>query len=324
MDPGPGRNQTGDADAELQRFRAAVAARLGLEAVGRDTGRGPGAADPATPDRISGRSSGSAKDAGLPDGRAAVLSMRIKALALKNPSAAALVARLAAFVPQLDRPSLAAADAIVERDDGPTALLALISLFADAGSVGADDAGRWREAVIAAMDRAGADTHDAVAIATAGLPLVWPFLPAFFDGLALLDGERFRDAAAQHRGAALLHHLATGEIAGPEQDLPLAKVLAGIDLDAVHDPGEPLDETEIDSAEALLQAMLGHAPMLGRISTAGLREAFLMRPGLLSTRDGHWLLRVERRGIDVLLDRLPWSFAWVRLPWMPAPLQVEW
>jgi Contractile injection system tape measure protein len=244
-------------------------------------------------------------------------------VARDNPSAAAILLRFASLGPQIEGEALAAAEAAVDGEAGPALVMALIQLFADAELIERTDAEQWRKGLVSAF-AASDDVHDALAVATAGLPLVAPFLPAFFGELDLLDEEDFRSPAAKHRAAAILHHLATGATAAPEQELPLAKALAGIGFDEVYDAGEPLTEFEIGSSEALLGALLGHAPMLGRIGITGLREAFLKRPGLLATRDGHWLLRVERRSIDVLVDRLPWSFAWVRLPWMQAPLQVEW
>ena len=41
-------------------------------------------------------------------------------------------------------------------------------------------------------------------------------------------------------------------------------------------------------------------------------------------RDGSWLLRVERRGYDLVLDRFPWAFDWLKLPWMEMAMRVEW
>ena len=75
---------------------------------------------------------------------------------------------------------------------------------------------------------------------------------------------------------------------------------------------------------ALLQAVLGHAD--GRLGDAGaaLRQDFLQRHGLLSARPGAWVLQVERRPGDELLDGLPWSWSWIRLPWMDDLLQVVW
>ena len=55
-----------------------------------------------------------------------------------------------------------------------------------------------------------------------------------------------------------------------------------------------------------------------------LRQEFLQRPGLLSARPGAWVLQVERRPGDEVLDGLPWGWSWIRLPWMDDLLQVVW
>jgi hypothetical protein len=73
-----------------------------------------------------------------------------------------------------------------------------------------------------------------------------------------------------------------------------------------------------------LQAVIVQAPILGNMSLAGFRGTFLIRDGVLSARDGAWLLRVERQSYDVVLDRIPWTFEWIRFPWMETPLRVEW
>ncbi len=306
------------AGGALARFGTAVSRRLGI-----DLPAGAGAGDARRPEGGAGdpaRQPGALPTIGL----AATVPVRLAALARANPMAAAAFDGLAALATQLDARGLRTAEAVLDRESGPAALPALVDVFVAAGAIRQGEAERWRAMTTADKVGPSDEPHDAVSVANSGMALLWPFLPQFFGTLGLLEGEQFRDAPAQHRAATLMHYLASGEVSGPEHDVPLAKVLCGIELDAVHDPGEPLDAFEVGSADALLEAVLGHAPMLGRISVAGLREAFLMWPGLLSTRDGHWLLRVERRTIDILLDRLPWTFAWVRLPWMAQPLQVEW
>ena len=60
------------------------------------------------------------------------------------------------------------------------------------------------------------------------------------------------------------------------------------------------------------------------MSITGFRGTFLLRQGILGQRDGAWLLRVERETYDIVLERFPWSVDWVKLPWMAAPLRVEW
>jgi hypothetical protein len=70
--------------------------------------------------------------------------------------------------------------------------------------------------------------------------------------------------------------------------------------------------------------VIAHAPILHNMSLQGLRGTFLLCQGVLSARDGAWLLRVQRETYDVVLDRFPWSITWVKLPWMNTLLRVAW
>jgi hypothetical protein len=88
--------------------------------------------------------------------------------------------------------------------------------------------------------------------------------------------------------------------------------------------GSPVSAEEAEQCENLLQAAIVQVPILGNMSIDGFRGSFLIRQGILSTRDGGWLLRVERETYDVVLDRFPWGIDWVNLPWMRTPLRVEW
>ena len=55
-----------------------------------------------------------------------------------------------------------------------------------------------------------------------------------------------------------------------------------------------------------------------------MRENFLQREGRLLRKQDAWHLVVERRPLDVLLDRLPWGFATIKYPWMEQVLHVQW
>lgn len=184
---------------------------------------------------------------------------------------------------------------------------------------------RPRPHAVAAARRAARDQLDELYVDDAGLVLLWPFFTRFFDRRGLLDEHRqFLDLPAQHRAVAHLGHLATGDPDPPEFRLPLAKLLCGLAPDADDLRDGPLDPDAVDEGERLLAAVIEHAAVLRDMSSDGLRRTFLGRPGALLVRDGAWLLRVERRDYDVLLDRFPWSWSWLKLPWMPDPLQVEW
>ncbi|SMF97688.1 hypothetical protein SAMN02949497_0258 [Methylomagnum ishizawai] len=171
---------------------------------------------------------------------------------------------------------------------------------------------------------AGFSETGAIYLDNAGLVILWPFLKSLFDRLGLLREADFRDAAARQRGVILLHYLASGLTEPPEYLLPLNKLLCGLDLETVFEPETALTEAETAEGEHLLAAVIDQAPILNHMSIQGFRGSFLLRAGALSVRDGAWLLRVERETYDLVLERFPWGFAWVKLPWMPLPLRVEW
>jgi hypothetical protein len=161
-------------------------------------------------------------------------------------------------------------------------------------------------------------------IDNAGLIILWPFYSPLFAHLELVVDKRFKDPAAVHRGVGLLQHLATQELEPPEYQLLLPKLLCGMDPSAVFDFGPPVTDAEAQECTDLLGAAIASAPILRDMSIPGFRGTFLLRKGVLSVRDDTWLLRVERASYDVVLDRFPWSMSWIKLPWMSAPLCVEW
>ncbi|UII31364.1 hypothetical protein LVD17_24020 [Fulvivirga ulvae] len=177
--------------------------------------------------------------------------------------------------------------------------------------------------VIEAMQSEFEDT-DFIAINNAGLVLLWPFLQRFFENLGLLTDKEFHNAEARNKAACVLQHLV--EAADEELfegQLPLNKVLCGIPLD---EPVEPVQLTEDDKemAEGLLQAVIARGPYWKNLTPAGLRVSYIHREGLLKSRDGHWLLQVSKQTYDITLEKLPWSFNAVKLPWMNEVLIVEW
>jgi hypothetical protein len=161
-----------------------------------------------------------------------------------------------------------------------------------------------------------------ILVDNAGVVLLHPFLPRLFDGLGVATGDELVDPG---RALCLLHHLATGELSAPEHQLTLAKVLCGVALDEPAEADVGLTDAETAEAVAVLDAAIGHWGALGGSAPDALRGEFLMRPGMLTVdADGDWLLRVEARTVDVLLDRLPWGVSLVKLPWMDRLLRVEW
>jgi hypothetical protein len=155
--------------------------------------------------------------------------------------------------------------------------------------------------------------------------LLHPFLERFFRHLGLATGDTpLASLEDRVRAVHLLHHLATGHPPADEHDTTLLKVLGGLPIAYPLPRDVPVSLEERHEAETLLTAAIRHWDKLRNTSPAGLREAFLQREGKLVTRPEGPRLIVEQRPVDVLLDSLPWSLSVVRLPWMAAPLWVDW
>lgn len=165
---------------------------------------------------------------------------------------------------------------------------------------------------------------DALYINNAGLCLLWPYLASFFERLELVRNGRFHDQAAKQYAVRLLHYLAAGDLEPPEYLLPFNKLLCAMAIDEVFDLDSPLTTAHIEACDELLAAVIDNAPILNNMSINGFRGSFLLREGSLSASEGSWLLRVERKTYDVVLESFPWSWQWFKLPWMEHPFRVEW
>lgn len=156
----------------------------------------------------------------------------------------------------------------------------------------------------------------------AGLVLLHPFLPRFFEALGIASDETL---VQPERALCLLHFLATGQRAAPEYELLLPKLLCDVPLEMPVESMIELTVAEEDEAAALLDAVVRHWEALRDTSADSLRGTFLTRHGKLSQRDdGDYLLQVEKQSFDILLDQLPWGIGIVKLPWMRKMLWVEW
>jgi hypothetical protein len=162
----------------------------------------------------------------------------------------------------------------------------------------------------------------------AGLVIVAPFLPLFFETTGLLDDKTFRDRSARVKAVRLVGFLANGRTDTPDWELIVPKILCGLDpADTIITEEDP-DSESLQEATSLLDAMVKHWTALGRSSPDALRQGFLERDGKLTTDnqqpDVGWLLEVEGKTIDVLLQKIPWGFGTVKLPWMTKVLRTEW
>ena len=161
-------------------------------------------------------------------------------------------------------------------------------------------------------------------IKTAGIVLLAPFFKSFFKELGLLEDDKWIDKAAAYRAVHLLKFIGTGMQQQPEYSMVLEKICCSLSLAEPVPLDIRLEEKEIREAEQLLGAVITHWRALKNTSVNGLREGFLKREAILTKRENGWLLQVERKTLDVLLDSLPWGYSTVRLPWNNYIIMVEW
>jgi len=170
-----------------------------------------------------------------------------------------------------------------------------------------------------------AGTAAGMAIRNSGLVLLYPFIPSFFRRTGLVDGKRFIDEASKQRAVHLLQYLVTGESETPEEDLVLNKILCGMELDTPVIPGIDIINEETDEAEILLINVIEKWQVLKNSSPGSIQTTFLQRDGIIRCEtQQNWKITVERKAVDVLLDKLPWGLSMFRMPWSETFIQAEW
>ncbi len=181
---------------------------------------------------------------------------------------------------------------------------------------------RQEETQMGEAKKVSIDQLEGLYLENAGLVLLHPFLPTFFEALGMAKAG---ELTQPHRAALLLLYLATNRTVAPEHLLPLNKLLCGLPLDEPVPGRIRLTKKEKTEAQNLLEAVINHWVVLKNTSTENLQGSFLCREGKLTLQaDGEWRLRVEQKTWDVLLDSLPWGISVIRLPWMKEMLNVEW
>jgi hypothetical protein len=161
-------------------------------------------------------------------------------------------------------------------------------------------------------------------VTNAGLVILHPFLVRLFENVGYLEERKWVSENQQQRAILLTQYLVTGKQEYPEFDLLLNKLMTGYPLENSLPADILLSDFEIKEAEEALKSVLTHWKVLKNTSIPGLQSTFLQREGKLQYSDGRWLLQIERKTVDILLDKLPWGIGIIKLPWMESRLHVEW
>jgi hypothetical protein len=161
-------------------------------------------------------------------------------------------------------------------------------------------------------------------VTNAGLVLLAGYTHAYFERLGLMNGNEFLNPKAQTEAIRYLQYLAKGPYCSDESMLKLNKVLCGwplantVPLDFVISP------EAVALTDGLIHAVIDHWAAIGDSSVSGFRSNWLIRDGLLIEQEDRWVLTIEKRPYDILIQKLPFSFSLIRHPWMSKPLQISW
>lgn len=158
----------------------------------------------------------------------------------------------------------------------------------------------------------------------AGIVLLAPYLPRLFNLLKFTERNTFVDQQTQIRALFVMQYLVFGDTMPPEYEMTLNRLL--VNFETVHPIPQQLELTgnEKETGENLLQAVLQNWEKLKNTSIAGLREGFLQRDGRLEEKYDSYLLVVEQKSYDMLLDSIPWSFSSIKYNWMQKRIDVKW
>lgn len=171
------------------------------------------------------------------------------------------------------------------------------------------------------------DDFVVVLVSNAGLCLLSPWFPRLFSMLDYLDEEKrnFKDTFSKIRAMFLLQYLASPEEKDYcESELAFNRLLVALPAQVPLPKRIELTNEEKRTADSMLEGVKGNWVKMNGTSIGGFRQSFIMRNGRLEQQDEKWLLTVENRTVDILLDTVPWAFRQIRFPWLKKYIQIAW
>ncbi len=164
-------------------------------------------------------------------------------------------------------------------------------------------------------------------IENAGLVLLVPWFPRLFEMLELLDEEKkdFKNMDARIHAIFVIQRLVTFEDREyKEKELAFNRILTECPFAEPLPACRQLLPEEQATVESMLNGVKSNWNKVQHTSVEGFQHSFLQRSGHLEQKEDKWLLTVDTRAYDVLLDSVPWSYTTVRFPWLKKPIQVSW
>lgn len=168
---------------------------------------------------------------------------------------------------------------------------------------------------------------DILLIGNAGLCLLAPWFPKLFELLGYLNEDKkdFKDTASKVRAVFLLQYLTCSEEKKyRETELAFNRLLVSLPMHIPLPESLDLTDKEKQTAESLLGAVKASWQAMDGTSVKGFQVTFILRTGRLEQQEEKWLLTVDNKTIDILLDTVRWGFKQIRFPWLKKYVQVVW
>lgn len=161
-------------------------------------------------------------------------------------------------------------------------------------------------------------------ISNAGMVLLSSYFTVLLENLNLVKNNTFITDKARLNSISCLQYLVSGTTETNQSHLALSKILVGLSPNTNIDATININQNQKQLIDDLIQSAIDYWPAIGKSSINGFRGNWLMRNGILRETEDIWELFIEKRSYDLLLERCPFSFSNVKLPWMVKPLQVTW
>ena len=166
--------------------------------------------------------------------------------------------------------------------------------------------------------------NENIYVKNAGLIILHPFLKPLFEQTNLSEKDLWISKESQQKAILLTQYLITGKTEIFENELVLNKVICGLPIENVVNTKLKISNLEIEKCLSLLEAVLDHWKSLKGSSVETVRETFLQRNGKLLLKNNKQELWVEEKGVDILMDQLPWGIGTIKTPWMTELLMCNW
>ncbi len=164
-------------------------------------------------------------------------------------------------------------------------------------------------------------------VPNAGLALLTPWVPRLLGMLGLLNEEKtdLKDTESRIRAIFILQYLVSFENKEySEHELAFNRILTGCPFSVPLPKKLALTEKETDTVQSMLEGVKANWQKMQNTSLESFQSAFINRAGKLESQDNKWILTVESRSFDMLLDSLPWSYKLIRFPWLKKHIHVSW